>query len=496
MNRWKWFGSRPVLYFAEGADGVGAGAAAGAGGGTGAGGGGGTGAGDAGGVVGADALSNLDFLSAEPADGGAGDGQGAGAGAGGAAEKTRADASKDTATQDAATENEINLAALEEGQPEWLGKIADQAALAEVTKLLDLQKAFGQRFKDAADLEGFFKDLPGGREQVAALQTLSNEVEELDGAIEAGTPEKLATVAERYLGMAKDGGVGLFRAAAQHLAKTNGEGWNQIGGELVNSSLRAAGIGLDFDGLKQTIGELRQAIVNKDADAYGMATGKLIGAPKAAPQADPRLTRAEQEAKTARAAERTANVKVWETNVHKNGEAIEQHIRTEIGKALSVKDGKGRPLIPSSIPAKNREELVGKIIAEVDSQVGADKWLGSQIFNLVGARANDKHNLGADDKAFGKALELSKAAADGVLQAAVKKIVNQWSRDLVANNNEAIARAKGAAGGGAARSDIGKTGGGTARSNNKISEQEFQEMDNITFLNDPRGNRDVRRASR
>jgi hypothetical protein len=420
---------------------------------------GGSGASDISGMSDGDVLDRA--LVTDDAGGAAG-GEGAAAdeSARAAAVET-ANATAGKADEAAAATEEVNLAALEEGQPEWLGKITDEAARGEVTKLLDLQKAFGARFKDAADLEGFFKDLPGGREQVTALQTLSKEVTDLDAAIGAGTPEQLAGVAERYLGMAQDGGVGLLRAAATHLATKNPEGWNQIGGELVDSTLRAGGIGLSFNELKQTIGEIKDAVANQDADAYGRATAKLLGAPKAAAQADPRISKAQQAEKDARTAERGAKVEVWESRVQKNGDAIETHTRTVIGKALAAKDSQGKPLIPDSIPQKSREELVGKIIEEIDTQVGADKWLGSQIYNLVGSRAQDKHNLAASDKEFGKALDLSKGAVDKVVSAAVKKVISGWARDLAAGNKEARERAKGGAA--ATRKDLGGAGSAAGR---------------------------------
>ena len=154
---------------------------------------------------------------------------------------------------------EINLSALEEGQPQWLAKVTDPAAKAEVEKLLAYHKAFSERFKDPEELESFFKDLPGGREQVNALQTLSKEVGELDSALEANEPEGLAPVAERYLSMTPDGGVNLMRAAAQHMAKASPEAWNQIASGLVNSTLKASGIGADLQGIVSAIAEMRAA---------------------------------------------------------------------------------------------------------------------------------------------------------------------------------------------------------------------------------------------
>ncbi len=186
---------------------------------------------------------------------------------------------------------EINLAALEEGQPEWFAKITDEGAKTEVQKLLDANKAFGEKFKDAADLDAFFKDLPGGREQIAALQTLSNEVSELDAALEGNTPEGLATVAERYLAMTPDGGAGLLRAAAQHMAKESPEAWNAIATELVNSTLTANGIGADIQGVVGAIAEIRAAVQKDDGDAFGTAVQKLLGAPKTEAKPDANLTK-------------------------------------------------------------------------------------------------------------------------------------------------------------------------------------------------------------
>src|SRR5437879_6574031 len=67
--------------------------------------------------------------------------------------------SADTKPEAGAAE-EINLSALEEGQPQWLAKVTDPAAKAEVEKLLAYHKAVSDKFKDEADLAEFFKDLP------------------------------------------------------------------------------------------------------------------------------------------------------------------------------------------------------------------------------------------------------------------------------------------------------------------------------------------------
>lgn len=356
------------------------------------------------------------------------------------------------AGKEAATETDVNLAALEEGQPEWLAKVTDQAAKDEIGKLLARDKKFTEKFKDEADLEEFFKDLPGGREQVTALQTLSKEVTELDGHIEANTPEGNGIVAERYLGMAPDGGVGLFRAAAQHLAKANPESWGAISNELLNSTLKAAGIGTDAPGLLSAISEMREAIAKDDGEAFGKAAGKLLGTPKAdAAAVDPRLSKAQDAEKAARTAERSAKVTIWESNVKSTVEGSQQHVRQAIGTALATKDTQGRPLIPASIPEQSRKDLSERIFKEIDQQLGADSWLISQINSLVGSRTGDKHNLAATKEHFDKAASMSKAAADRLLPSVVRKVVSSWARELSLVNADQRERAKG----GPARKDVG-----------------------------------------
>src|SRR6266404_2529827 len=247
MNRFKFFGSRPIFYFAEpvaaadgGGDAGGGGAAAG----------GGSPAGGSGGGAASAPQSDVDFLSAP--DAAAQPDKGA----------ETAAAEKVAAKEGDAAAEEINLSALEEAQPEWLAKITDEGAKSEVQKLLELQKSFADKFKDAP--EELFKDLPGGREQLTALQTLSKEVGELDEHIAANTPESNAIVVGRYLGEAPDKGMGLFRAGAQHLAKSNPEGWQQLGNELLTSTLKAAGIGVDAAGLLSAISEMREALNAND----------------------------------------------------------------------------------------------------------------------------------------------------------------------------------------------------------------------------------------
>jgi hypothetical protein len=368
------------------------------------------------------------------------------------------DKGAEAAAKEAPAAEDVNLAALEEGQPEWLAKVTDPAARAEVEKLLAHKDALQDWFKDDAERDAFLKELPGGREQIAAMQTLSKEVGELDSAIEANTPEGNLGVAERYLSMAPDGGVGLLRAAAQHMAKASPESWNQISSELVNSTLSAAGIGTDLNGVLGAISEMRAAVAADDGEAFGRAAGKLLGAPKAAEKQDPALVRATEREQAARTEARNAKLQVWESNVTKAVETAQQHIRQSIGTALAAKDGQGRPLIPASIPQKAREDLSERIFKEIDQQLGADSWLTSQIFNLVGSRTGDKQNLAALKEHFDKASELSRTAATRLLAAAVRKHVSAWSKELAASSKEAIERAKG---NGVARKDVG---GGTPQS--------------------------------
>src|SRR5579862_3522950 len=412
--------------------------------------GGGTGAGDISGMSDADVL---DRAAADPGSAGGDAGGAAAAGAGaGAAKETP---SGDQATAGQGTEEEVNLAALEEGQPEWLAKVTDEAAKSEVTKLLELNKAFSARFKDVADLESFFKELPGGREEIAAMQTLSREVGELDSFIEGNDFNGHLQVADRVLSQAPDNAVSMTRAWAKTVAEKQPEAWQQISGELVDSTLKAAGIGVNFGELQQTLGEIREALKTDNAEGFGKAVGKLLGEPKAGQKEDPNVVRARDADKRAQTAERTAKVKDWDAAVNKNGDAIEQHVRTEIGKALAIKDSQGRPLIPSSVPAADRDKLISAIMGEIDTQVASDRWLGSQITNLVGMRNGDKQNLSAGEKEFGEALRLSKDAVGRVLNAAVRKVVSGWARDLAASNAEARNRAKG--GSGSQRQDVGGT---------------------------------------
>lgn len=349
-----------------------------------------------------------------------------------------------------ASETDINLAALDAGRPEWLAKVTDPAAKGEIEKILDKNAQFDSafKFKDDADREQFFKDLPGGREQVTALQTLSKEVGELDGALEANTPEGLAMIAERYLAMTPDGGARLLRAQANHIAKNSPEAWNQLSTELVNSTLTAAGIGTDLGGMIGAIEEMRAAVAADDGAAFGTAAQKLLGQPKGGKQTDPKLQSLTERENRAREAEQRASLQVWETNAASTVGQLRSGIDTTIKTALDVKDSQGRPLIPASIPAKDRESLVSRISAEVDQQLGADAWLMSQIANLIGSPKDSKHNLQAEKQHFEKAAEITKAAAQRLIGAAVKKHVTAWSTELVKANQEAIAKAKGTNGNG------------------------------------------------
>jgi hypothetical protein len=119
------------------------------------------------------------------------------------------------------------------------------------------------------------------RKRVDEQDADSKEGGELDSAPGANTPEANAMVAERYLAMTPDGGVGLTRAIAWCMAKTYPEAWQKIGGELVNEKLKSSGIGADLQTLVGAVQEMRQAVQKDDSEAFGKAAGKILGVPKA-----------------------------------------------------------------------------------------------------------------------------------------------------------------------------------------------------------------------
>jgi hypothetical protein len=372
-----------------------------------------------------------------------------------------------------AAPEEINLSALEEGQPEWLAKVTDPAARTEVEKLLAVQKAFSDKFKDAADLDAFFKDLPGGREQVTALQTLSKEVGELDSALEANEPGGLATVAERYLSMTPDGGVNLMRAAAQHMAKASPESWNQISAELVNSTLKASGIGTDLQGIVSAIAEMRAAAQAEKWEDFGNAASKLMGQPKAEPKADANLTKLAERENAARASEQKAQTETWNFRRDARATKINTHVRTEAGKVLAN-------VLPKSIGEKDRAKLLDDISAEVSAQVGSNAWLLSRVTALIGQRhadgkggyTFDKINRSADQKAFDESSQLMiDAATPKIITTAVAKVVSAWSKERASTNLEARNKAKGAA----TRTDVGGGKPGATNTRKPISAEALRE---------------------
>ena len=368
-------------------------------------------------------------------------------------------ASAPEAAKEGAAAEDINLAALEDGQPEWLGKIADPAVKGEVEKLLAIQKAFSERFKDAEDLNSFFKELPGGREQVTALQTLSKEIAELDGAIETNTPESNAQVAERYLSQAPDGGIGLFRASAHQLAKASPEAWNQISAELVNSTLANAGIGTDLAGVLGAIEEMHAAVAADDGEAFGKAAGKLLGKPKAGGtgKADPKLESLTQREQAAKAEATKAQQENYSFRREKSNDKILTHLSTKanelIAKAVTV-----------SVPQTELAKLQSDVVGEVIQQVLSNDWLNAQIEQLIGVSSGHggpkgpdytKANLKAGQVEFDKASQMVMEAANPKLvAAAVKKIVSAWATQRASGNKDARDKARSAA----TRADVGAGG--------------------------------------
>jgi hypothetical protein len=380
-----------------------------------------------------------------------------------ATEETTGKAAEESAKETPA--GEVDLSALEEGQPEWLAKVTDPAVKTEVEKLLALQKAFAERFKDADDLAAFFKDLPGGREQVAALQTLSQEVAELDSALEANTPEGNAEIAERYLGMTPDGGAGLIRAAAHHMAKNSPETWNQISAELINSTLAANGIGADLNGVLGAIQEMKDAVKADDGEAFGKAAGKLLGNPKLPAKADPAAAKLAERENTLKADATKAQTESWQFRSEKSGNAIDSQLTRMTDEALAK-------VLPTSIPEKERATLRTEIAAEVMSQVVSDAWLASKVVQLIGVSTKGKDgtdyskaNLRASQAEWDKATEMIlNYTTPRIVAKAAAKVVSKWSKDRAQANTSARNTARNSA----RTVDVGAAPGGKVNNGRRV----------------------------
>jgi len=340
-------------------------------------------------------------------------------------------------------------------------------------------KELNEKFKAAPD--ELFKDLPGGREQLNALQTLSKEVTEIDGHIAANTPESNAIVVGRYLAEAPDKGVGLFRAGAQHLAKAAPEAWQKIGGELVNESLKASGIGADLNTVISAVSEMRQALQKDDGEAFGKAAAKLLGEPQKEAKPDANAERQQTELANAKAAERTAQTESWKFRNERSSQKIDNHIHTEAGKLLSK-------VLPATISEKDRTDLRASIYTEVISQLLADKYQVSRAINLIGFSKPDGKggfdysnvNLGATQDHWD---QMTKMALDSLtpqlISRATAKVVSQWSKDRAASNKDAREKAKSAA----SSKDVGA---GKTANNGKgkppLTEEQFRKMTDEQFL--------------
>jgi hypothetical protein len=370
-------------------------------------------------------------------------------------------AGKEGGAEETKGAEEIDLSSLEEGQPAWLAKL-DEKDRAEAEKALKAGTGLPDnwQFKDEADREEFFKSLPGGREQVTALQTLAQEISADDTALEANDPEGLAAIAEKYVGMTPDGGIGLMRAAAAHMAKANPEAWQQIAGELINSTLQAAGFGFDLPGLVGAIRDIKAAIQADDGDAWGAAVGKLLGAPKAKESGDAAKTQDPQAA--IRAEAQKAQTDAWQMRSEKSGKAVDGHLTKLTDEALSK-------VLPASISEKDRGTLRGDIAGEVMSQILSDAWIVSQVTQLIGVSNRtakggfdySKANLKAGQGEWDRATEIiTKYATPKMIARAVSKVVGKWSKDRAAANTAARDKARGTV----TRKDVG--GGTPTKTNN------------------------------
>jgi hypothetical protein len=379
------------------------------------------------------------------------------------------------------TKDEIDLTPLEEGKPGWLAKLTPEEREQAEKDLKANAFPENWQFKDDADREEFFKGLPGGREQVQRMQMLSAEIAEDDAALEANAPEALAGIAEKYLSMTPDGGVELLRTAAQHMAKASPESWRQISTELVNSTLRAQGIGSDLAGVVGAIAEMRAAVNADDGEAFGAAAGKLLGAPKAAPREDPTLKAAADKENQIKAEKAEAQQSTWQMRSERSGEKIDSHISGRITEALTK-------VLPASVSEKDRTGLVGDIAKEVMSQIFADKWIAANLMELIGYSTSgpkgpdySKSNVAASQADWDKATEITtKAVTPKLVARAAAKIVTAWSKERASSNAAARDKARSAA----ARTDIG--GGktpNTGKGRQPLTPEQLAKLTDEEFLN-------------
>jgi hypothetical protein len=414
----------------------------GQGGGAGAGSGAGSGGG-AGGGADTSAMSDAEFLGTQ-------------APATEATESTAIVPAKEAPAAEAAGTELIKPGALEkeEGEPEWFETVKDAKASAAARELWKANQVYAKHFAKPEDVETFFKELPGGREQVAALQTLGKEVAELDSAIEGSDFAGHLSVAERVLGQAPANAVSITRAWAQTVAKSQPEAWHQISTELVDSTLKAAGIGVNLSTLLGEFRKLRAAVAAQDGDALGLAVSNLIAEPEKAAPEDPNLVKLRTDAAAAKTERDRVLTETWESNTNSNVEAVVNFVKQEAGKKLSE-------VLMDSTPQSTRDKLMGRtggdgkpgegILWEVNLQVMANQWAMNQISALVGSRVNDGRNLQATKEDWAKALEISKDACKPLISAAVRKVVSAWAKETADANKDARNKAKG----GAARADVG-----------------------------------------
>jgi hypothetical protein len=355
-------------------------------------------------------------------------------------------AEKTAAAETAGEEGLIKPGALEkeEGEPQWFESVKDAEAAKNARELWKANQLYAKHFPKPEDVETFFKDLPGGRDEVSALLTLGKEVGELDAAIEGTDFNGHLSVAERVLGQAPENAVSMTRAWAQAVSKSQPQAWNQISTELVDSTLKAAGIGVNLSTLLGEFRKLRAAVAAQDGDALGLAVSNLIAEPEKVAPEDPNLVKLRTDAQTAQQERDKVLMETWESNVNQNISSVEQYVRQQIGTKLSS-------LIMDSTPQKTRDKLIEDALKEVDSQVSANQWAVNQIDALVGSRSNNSRNLQASKEDWTKALEISKNASAPLIGPAVRKVVSAWAKELADTNKAARDKAKG----GAARVDVG-----------------------------------------
>ena len=309
---------------------------------------------------------------------------------------------------------------------------AEDVMTPEVAKLAESNPQLAQMLADAQAYRAVFAS-PG------AVQDAKNQLEELDGMFFSKQPSDHAALAARIQELSPEAFQSFAKAVQAHAAKVNGGAPQRPG--IATSAGSVTGAGNSGSAAKPEQLELfpsqasDSGSVSSDAGQVSGQTGHQSsqqdraatptdGAPKAhdAQHNIAQVASVQPAAAWANDPRRAAQVAFFHDT---NAAAVEQ--------ILGTIQAQVKQLLPDSVPTGTRNRIIGEVYRELDATLRANRQLGKQL--------REAFQAGAGDAAHQRAIvTLVAGRAKQALPAVAKRVIGEWTQNIVAANHERLSR--------------------------------------------------------